>query len=266
MNTIVATAVCLLAVTLGAATPATAYGTGSWIQGRATFFGRDAWSLHTGSCGFGFCCPNRWSNELVSGWDLTAISDKNPLWNGMQGSQCGQCLEVQCQSKVVTDATGAVMDRTGLCKDESTSVKVKITDTCACNYAPNAASNSRWCCGDQPHLDVSQWALDKLVKDSNTWGVFGIKYRTIDCSASIANPAPAIPMAADPHAGEKGNTDCGSQGVAAPTQSLSSGSQNRQVSSTPSKYDWRSWLHQAALARRQQYFAKSTSAGRKLAL
>ncbi len=48
MNTIVATAVCLLAVTLGAATPATAYGTGSWIQGRATFFGRDAWSLHTG--------------------------------------------------------------------------------------------------------------------------------------------------------------------------------------------------------------------------
>lgn len=49
MNVIVSTAVCLLAVTLGAATPATAYGTGSWIKGRATFFGRDAWSLHEGA-------------------------------------------------------------------------------------------------------------------------------------------------------------------------------------------------------------------------
>ena len=48
------------------------------------------------------------------------------------------------------------MDRTGLCKNEKTSVKVKITDTCACSYGPNAASNSRWCCGDQPHLDMSQ--------------------------------------------------------------------------------------------------------------
>lgn len=100
------------------------------------------------------------------------------------------------------------------------------------------------------------------MKDSNTWGVFGIQYRTIDCNAAIANPAPAIPLVADPHASMKGNTDCGSQGAAASTQSLSSGSssQNRQVQ--PSKYDWRSWLNQAALARRQQYFAKSTSAVR----
>ena len=48
MNAVVATAVCLLAVTLGAVTPATAYGTGSWIKARATFFGRDAWGLHQG--------------------------------------------------------------------------------------------------------------------------------------------------------------------------------------------------------------------------
>lgn len=48
------------------------------------------------------------------------------------------------------------MDRTGTCKSESTSVKVKITDTCDCSYGPNSQSNSRWCCGDQPHLDMSQ--------------------------------------------------------------------------------------------------------------
>ena len=26
---------------------------------RATFYGTDAWSIHTGSCGFGFICPHR---------------------------------------------------------------------------------------------------------------------------------------------------------------------------------------------------------------
>ncbi len=49
MNAIVATATYLLAATLlGGVTPAAAWGTGSWVNGRATFFGRDAWSLHDG--------------------------------------------------------------------------------------------------------------------------------------------------------------------------------------------------------------------------
>jgi hypothetical protein len=37
-----------------------------------------------------------------------------------------------------------------------------------------------------PHLDLSQWVLEKLVKDIGK-GVFGISYRTIDCKASISN-------------------------------------------------------------------------------
>ena len=53
---LLATAVLALAL---AATPAAAYTTGSWVSGRGTYFGEDAWSLHDGSCGYGFICPNR---------------------------------------------------------------------------------------------------------------------------------------------------------------------------------------------------------------
>jgi hypothetical protein len=53
-------AACLLATLLAcAAAPAAAWNLGSWVDARATFYGRDAWALHTGSCGFGFICPNR---------------------------------------------------------------------------------------------------------------------------------------------------------------------------------------------------------------
>ena len=41
-----------------------------------------------------------------------------------------------------------------------------------------------------PHLDLSQWALEKLVKDIGK-GVFGISYRTVDCKASISNVRPS---------------------------------------------------------------------------
>lgn len=81
-----------------------------------------------------------------------------------------------------------------------------------------------------------QWALDKLVDDSSKWGVFGIQYRTIDCNTPVADPAPAIPLVADPHAGQKpANLDCASQGPAASTKSLSteSSSATRAVVSKP---------------------------------
>lgn len=38
---------------------AAAWGTGEWVEARGTFYGQDAWALHTGSCGFGFVCPHR---------------------------------------------------------------------------------------------------------------------------------------------------------------------------------------------------------------
>jgi len=186
--------------------------TSGWVKGRATFFGRDAWSLHEGSCGFGFVCPNRWTSKgLRHGYDLVAISDQSPLFKGKKGAQCGQCLEVKCRSAVLKDRYGARIGRTSQCKNKDASVKVKITDTCECNYSGNAASNSRWCCGDKPHLDVSQWALDKLVRNSNRWGVFAIEYRTIDCGAGLWKEAATIPIVKDPHSGKRGKTDCRKQ-------------------------------------------------------
>ena len=41
---------------------------------------------------------------------------------------------------------------------------------CPCVYAANADSNKRWCCGDMPHLDVSQWALRKITSETTRWG------------------------------------------------------------------------------------------------
>lgn len=187
--------------------------TRGWVKGRATFFGRDAWSLHIGSCGFGFVCPNRWTNQgLAHGYDLVAISDQSPLFHGHRGSQCGQCLEVKCRSAVLHDRYGERLARTSQCKDISASVKVKIVDTCDCKYGPNSASNARWCCGDKPHLDVSQWALDKLVYGSGKFGVFAIKYRTVACNARIEKPAKRISIVRDPHSSMRGKTNCRAQG------------------------------------------------------
>ena len=59
---------------------------GGWVDARSTFFGRDQWSLHNGACGFGYICPNRWSNQLAEGWDVAAVSD---VGNLNTGSQCG---------------------------------------------------------------------------------------------------------------------------------------------------------------------------------
>jgi len=202
-----------------------AWASTSWVDAAATYFGRDIWSLNIGSCGYGFVCPNRWSDELASGYDLVAISDQSPLYSGSYtGAQCGRCLEVKCREASVTDSSGDRYERTGLCKSSGSSVKLKITDTCDCNYPKNAASNARWCCGGTPHLDVSQWALEKLVKKVDRYGVFAVSYRPIGCRNTLSNQAAAIPIVKSPHDGDKPqNLNCNTQS----TGSKGSSSVNR---------------------------------------
>lgn len=215
MNAFVAT--CLLAVLLARASDATsdfdlAWASTEFVDGRATYFGRSNWSLNEGSCGFGFVCPNRWSDELASGYDLVAISDQSPLYSGSHtGAQCGRCLEVKCRSASIPDMNGAQLDRHGLCKNDK-SVKVKVVDTCDCSYPENAASNARWCCGDAPHLDMSQWAIDKIVDQSSKWGVFAIAYRPIGCQDELPDQAPEIAIPTSPHDSDRpAQLDCSTQ-------------------------------------------------------
>lgn len=198
-----------------------AWSNSAWIDAAATYFGQDQWSLNIGSCGYGFVCPNRWTDELASGYDLVAISDQSPLYSGSHsGAQCGRCLEIQCRSGSISDSSGSRFERSALCKKANTSVKVKITDTCDCNYPKNAASNARWCCGGTPHLDVSQWALTKLVEDPTKWGVFAMRYRPISCTASLSNPAANIPIAKSNHAGDKPKSlNCNTQSRGTPGSS-----------------------------------------------
>lgn len=57
---------------------------------------------------------------------------------------CRGCYEVQCNPTDFTDGYGSQLQRTGACKDRSSSVIVMVTDTCPCNYPANAWSNKRW--------------------------------------------------------------------------------------------------------------------------
>ena len=43
-----------------------------WINARSTFFGRDQWSLHTGSCGYG---ERRMQQNYTAGAASVVVSD-----------------------------------------------------------------------------------------------------------------------------------------------------------------------------------------------
>lgn len=141
-----------------------------WKDARATYYGTDDWSIHRGSCNFGYI----WEDEPL-GWDAAAITDFHPDY----GTSCGSCYEVKCSNMWVQDNYGAKLDRTYSCYDENSSVVVRIVDTCPCVYPANPYSNKRWCCNDMQHFDVGIWTFEKLAE--TRWGVIGLKYRQVPC-------------------------------------------------------------------------------------
>ncbi|KAF8055096.1 2-carboxy-D-arabinitol-1-phosphatase [Scenedesmus sp. PABB004] len=160
----------LALVVLCLAGRAAANGFGGWQYGRATFYGTDAWSIHKGSCMFGYLDYRR-----ATGWDVTAISDVAGDYKG----SCGKCKEVKCKNFNFKDGYGQWLERSNVCWDESASVVVMVTDTCPCHYPNNYQSNKRWCCGDMYHLDLSIWAFEKL--SDTKWGVIGTMWRDVPC-------------------------------------------------------------------------------------
>ncbi|WIA09193.1 hypothetical protein OEZ85_008604 [Tetradesmus obliquus] len=152
----------------------------AWRQGRATFYGNEPWywSIHHGSCGYGYQWPDQ-----NTGWDIAALSDQHPEYRG----SCGGCYEIKCQSSDIKDGYGQNLNRNGACRDGSSSVIVRTTDTCPCQYQNNYYSNKRWCCGDIDHFDMSVWAFQKLT--DMKWGVIPIQYRRVDCGQQPDNKA-----------------------------------------------------------------------------
>lgn len=143
---------------------------GKWRRGRATFYGTDAWSIHKGSCGFGWL-----DRTVATGYNIAAISDTAPDFAG----SCGKCKEVRCRRSSFADGYGQWLDRQDACYDTKASVVVMITDQCPCHYPDNYASNKRWCCGDIYHLDLSVWAYERLA--NKKWGVIGVAWRDVPC-------------------------------------------------------------------------------------
>jgi hypothetical protein len=109
----------------------------------ATFYGKDGWSIHRGSCMYGYL-----DEQAGTGWDTAAISDTA----GDYSNSCGKCKEVKCKATGLRDGYGQWLDRKDVCFDTSASVVVTITDTCPCSYPGNYYSNKRWCCGDMYHM------------------------------------------------------------------------------------------------------------------
>eukprot|EP01024_Parvocaulis_polyphysoides_P055311 TRINITY_DN5649_c0_g1_i2.p2 TRINITY_DN5649_c0_g1~~TRINITY_DN5649_c0_g1_i2.p2 ORF type:complete len:127 (+),score=10.91 TRINITY_DN5649_c0_g1_i2:111-491(+) len=99
-----------------------------WRYGRGTFYGNEPWywSIHYGSCGYGYICP-----EEGTGWDVAALSDLHYEYSG----SCGRCYEVKCNPTFFRDGYGQTLDRTNVCHDIDASVLITIVDTCPCNYA-----------------------------------------------------------------------------------------------------------------------------------
>ncbi|GMH45816.1 hypothetical protein BSKO_13779 [Bryopsis sp. KO-2023] len=149
---------------------------GGWRVGRATYYGEnhdgnnDGFSIHHGSCQFGKLDPH-----VGTGWDIAAIPDAHPDYQG----SCGKCYELACEGMVFSDNYGESIDRRDACRSGTDTVIVTVVDSCPCQYAQNMYSNQRWCCGDMDHFDISIFAFEKLASMSN--GVIGLKYRPVPC-------------------------------------------------------------------------------------
>lgn len=149
-----------------------------WITGRATFFGgsldkdarRGGPTIHEGACHFGWIDPRR-----GTGWDVAAFPDSLKQMHGA----CGRCFAVRCHPYIFTDGHGARVNRLHACSKGIATVVVRVTDVCPCHYATNTVSNKRWCCGDMPHIDLSQWAFGKIADFGA--GVVGVRFREVPC-------------------------------------------------------------------------------------
>jgi len=134
---------------------------GSWQKGRATFYGRDAFSIDAGHCMYG---------EIPHPKLIAALS----IWPGFgfggnwRYTACGTCYEIQC------NPNGEQWSHTCRGDRNASSIIVQITDKCP---------GGRWCGGDYPHFDLSYEAFGEI--GAHHHGVLSLWWRPIQCPPSM---------------------------------------------------------------------------------
>ena len=181
-RTLAETVALLLLVGAASAAPAAEPGLdqlsqGGWTNGRATFYGNaayngDGYSIDQGHCMYGGIPGPRY---------IAALS----IWEGFGGdwryTNCGRCFEIKCRNGDYSNCRGDRMNA---------SLIVMVTDKCPCN---------RWCCGDQPHFDLSFWGFGEIGNHGG--GVISTSWRPIQCPENmgkggelVLNPQVILPL------------------------------------------------------------------------
>jgi len=142
---------------------------------------------------------------------VAAVADFDPK---LHDGACGSCFEIKCESGRVrntpdsrgfvysvergfwetdpnaTDTLGRRLAKRGAerdvddgieyeyarCWNESATIKVRIIDTCPCNYI---TGTQEICCGPVPHFDLSYWAYETIAHPLQ--GKINILFRPIQC-------------------------------------------------------------------------------------
>ena len=158
---------------------------GDWRDGRATFYGNrgyngDPYSIDQGHCMYGGIPGPRY---------IAALS----IWEGFGGdwryTNCGRCFEIKCREGPRYNCRG---DRL------NASLIVMVTDKCPCN---------RWCCGDEPHFDLSFWGFGEIGHHGG--GVISTLWRPIECPENMGRGGELVlqPQEYEPYCQRDGSKD-----------------------------------------------------------
>jgi len=143
-----------------------------------------------------------------------------PDGEGYRWPSCGRCYLVECVPGTVVDRYGEQLSRWDTCRRREAetgglngsgfgsgggwgggfgggggggggfeprprAVVIKVVDACPCVH-PNSASNARWCCSDQPHIDLGEQAFAYLADLDK--GVVRARWREVECATAGNGP------------------------------------------------------------------------------
>lgn len=111
-------------------------GYSQWADGRATFYGTDAWNIHQGSCQYGWLDKN-----VGTGWDIAAISDVAPDFQNSCGCVArffGVCVVGVCVGCVCGVTGGRAIEGSG--QEGLATRATNSTEELSCHPPPHQVS------------------------------------------------------------------------------------------------------------------------------